>query len=66
MKLPKSKKRVPVNRLIKPDSLKLLKSLAKALDLSEGQTLDRAVAALAVAESFGGNHLNLKSRKAAK
>ena len=47
MKLAKSKKRVPVNRLIKPDSLKLLKSLAKVLDLSEGQTLDRAIAALA-------------------
>lgn len=55
--MPKRKpNRVQFSRTVKPDTVKLVKRLAEHLDLSEGQTVDRAVQALAVAESFGSNH----------
>ena len=38
----------------------LLRELSEALKLSQGATLDRAVQALAVAESFGAQHLKLR------
>lgn len=53
------KRRKPINRLVAPETVRLLKSLAESLHLSEGRVIDRAVAALAVAESFGGEHLKL-------
>lgn len=60
-RLPKAKKRIPFSATLKPESYKLLKLLAEHLDRSQGETIDRAVQALAVAESFGRSHLNLKS-----
>lgn len=60
--MPKAKNnRVPFNCLVKPETLPLLKSLAEHLDRSQGETIDRAVQALAVAESFGGEHLRLSA-----
>ena len=58
-RLPKAKKRVPFSATLRPESYKLLKELARYMDRSQGQTIDRAVQALAVAESFGGAHLNV-------
>lgn len=58
---PDTEKRRPINCLVHPDTLRLLKPLAAHLRLSQGQVLDRAVAALAVAESFGAEHLRLRA-----
>lgn len=57
----RTEKRQPINRLVAPETVRLLKSLAAELRISEGRVLDRAVAALAVAESFGGEHLRLST-----
>lgn len=52
-------KRISLHRRVSRDTMRLLRLLSKQLALSQGETLDRAVQALAVAESFGGKHLKL-------
>lgn len=43
----KKPSRVPINRNVKPATVKLLVKLAKKLDTDQGRVLDRAVVALA-------------------
>lgn len=50
-------RRIPINRLVKPETLSLVKGLAEKLDISEGKVLDRAVSVLASAEAFGIQHV---------
>ena len=45
--MPAHKRRVTVNRMVAPDTLKLLRRLSKKYEESEGRVLDRAVKALA-------------------
>lgn len=57
--LPKSRKRVVINCLVLPSTKKLLLQMAKDAG-SQGLAVDKAVAALAIAESFGKESLNVK------
>lgn len=42
-----------MHRTVKPSTLKLLASLSKQLEVSQGKVIDWAIEAAAVAESFG-------------
>lgn len=55
-----SERRVALSPVrVAASTVRLLRELSDALKLSQGATLDRAVQALAVAESFGAQHLKL-------
>lgn len=57
---PKTRKRVRFGPcLVLPSTLKLINRLAKSAG-SQSKAVDKAVAALAVAESFGKESLNVK------
>jgi len=44
------KKRVRIHRTVLPETVKLMREMARVMDLTEGRVLDRAVQALAQSE----------------
>lgn len=59
-RVPVMRRRVPINRTVKPSTVKLLAKLAESNNTSEGRIIDRAVETLAVTETFGREHLKGK------
>lgn len=53
-----SQKRVPLYCLVRPVTIRLINQIADEAG-SQGRAVDKAVAALAVAESFGKDALNV-------